>query len=399
MVLSLRRNQETGRGQHVFKLLAKPIPPCGILSGREGSCIVLSMRQLGDAVIGSGFINSLRRSNPKMTIDVLGLPRLEEAVRCFGAVRDFIHVNFPVYGHHRRDISALKETFHAIRMVRARKYDYCINLIGDLRENAIGILTGAKWNIAPVWERGHLFKRKMTDTGAALLTNCGIIIPAAYPGFYESMRYLANELGLAGLEWPRAPRREEQSKDGITIAIHPGASHPSRHWPVDRWQAVIRELRLRGDKVKILGARFERAGLLSAFSKEATDRGVEVVTEEVPSFISCLAAADALIGMDSFSVHAAYALGVPVVVLNGSADPSILTPPGGAVTSAGHLCKHFPCYYSYPCIGAKDEYICVRGIEVSAVMEALDAVVERARLRHLVQDGVNGHAGSQDLRI
>jgi len=241
MVLSLRRNQETGRGQHVFKLLAKPIPPCGILSGREGSCIVLSMRQLGDAVIGSGFINSLRRSNPKMTIDVLGLPRLEEAVRCFGAVRDFIHVNFPVYGHHRRDISALKETFHAIRMVRARKYDYCINLIGDLRENAIGILTGAKWNIAPVWERGHLFKRKMTDTGAALLTNCGIIIPAAYPGFYESMRYLANELGLAGLEWPRAPRREEQSKDGITIAIHPGASHPSRHWLVDRWQAVIRE--------------------------------------------------------------------------------------------------------------------------------------------------------------
>jgi len=387
MAFTLIGKQETSAGPLVPLLQAREIPPCGILSGREGSCLVLSLRHLGDAVIGAGVINSLQRHNPNMAIDVLGRPGLEEVIRTFSPTREYIGVEFPIFGHHRRDPGTLATTWRTVRMVRKRKYDFCINLIGDTRENAIGILTGAKWNVAPVWESGHLFKRKMTDTGAARLTNCGIVIPAIHANFYESMQYFTRRLGLGELERRSVSDRKRGADEGVTVALHPGASHPSRHWPEDKWRVLIRELHGRGYNIKMLGARGERDLLLARFGREISDHDIELVTEDVPRFVSCLAATDVLIGMDSFSVHAAYAVGVPIVVLNGSADPSILTPPGGMVTSAGHLCKQYPCYYKYPCQGTGSEYVCVRGIEVSAVLNALDGIIERGR-------GCAGDAGS-----
>jgi heptosyltransferase-3 len=264
-------------------------------------------------------------------------------------------------------------------MIRRRKYDFCINLIGDVRENIIGAMTGAKWNIAPVWSRGHLFKRKMTDLGAGLIPNCGISIPPTNASFYKSMDYFAAQLGLAGLEWRSTATRRTELRYGVTVAIHPGASHASRHWPDERWRDLMRQLRILGYNVKVVGAHHERKELLSVFRNESSDPGVTFVTEEVPGLISSIEDVDVLIGMDSFSVHAAHALGVPVVVLNGSSDPSILTPPGGMVTSAGHMCKHYPCYYKLPCKGTESEYICVRGIEVSSVMSALNVIVARGK--------------------
>ncbi len=188
----------------------------------------------------------------------------------------------------------------------------------------------------------------MTDFGARWAVNCGIIIPAIYPNFYTSLDFFARQLGLHGLEGEgRLGDRERQ--ESIMVAIHAGASHGSRLWPSEKWRLLVHLLRLRGYEVKIMGARSERAALLVAFDKELAQDKIELVTEDIAGFAFRLAGCDVLIGMDSFSVHAAYALGVPAVVLNGSADPLILTPPGGVAVSAGNLCKAYPCYYRYPC--------------------------------------------------
>ncbi len=344
-----------------------------------GSCLILLMRHLGDAVIASGVINALHRHNPSMTVDILGWPELKGVATSFSHFGEYIEIDLPVFGHHRKNLTALRTSFRAIRLVQRRDYDYCINLVGDIRENLIGRVTGAKWNIAPVWERGHLFKNKMTDRNAGWLANRGIRIPAAYANYYDSLQHFAKQLGLQSLEWRTPPVLKEGRAGVRTIALHPGASHASRHWPKGRWKALIRELHAHGYSIKALGAPSERDGLLTIFCEEIADCRIEVSTEEMPGLLLSLSEADVLIGMDSFSVHAAYALGVPVVVLNGSADPSIMTPPGGMVISAGHLCKQFPCYYGYPCRRTESEYICVRGIEVSMVMTALEAIVERCR--------------------
>jgi len=284
-------------------------------------------------------------------------------------------------------------------MIREREYDYCINLIGDVRENLIGILSGATHNIAPVWASGHLFKNKMTDVGAAYLLSCGISIPAAMPNFYQSMAHFAAVLGLPPLEG-RKISTECSSHDPPTIALHPGASHPSRHWPMKNWQQLAKLLHRRGWGVIVLGAPEEHNTLAAVFDSATIGFAVEVATHTIHGFASRLAQADALIGMDSFSAHAAYALGVPSVVLNGSADASIFTPPGSVAVSAGHLCNDFPCYYDYPCAGHVDEYICSRGIQCHDVLNALSRITPRRDAStNSVHDTTNDGTETGQFRI
>ena len=341
-----------------------------------GRCLILLMRHLGDAVIASGLINALHTHNPTMTVDILGRRELRGVAASFGHFEEYIEIDVPLFGHHRKNLGAMWAAIQAMRLVRQHKYDYCINVIGDFRENLIGKLAGAKWNIAPMWGEGHLFKKKMTDTNAGWLANWGIEIPSIYPNYYDSLEHFARQLGLQGLEWHAEPRSAKEPNVVRSIGLHPGASHASRRWPNDKWRLLARELNARGYKVKALGSPFERDGLLAAFREEISSGKLEVSTGDMPGLLSSLSKVDVLIGMDSFSVHAAHALNIPTVVLNGSADPSIMTPPGEAAVSAGHLCAHFPCYYDYPCVETEGEYVCVRGIEVEAVLKAFENAIK-----------------------
>ena len=347
--------------------------------GAGGTCLVLLLRHLGDAVIASGFVNALHANCSGMAVDILGRGNLREVSESFTAFREYISIDVPLFGHHRRDAAAIKAAYRTMHLVRKRKYDVCINLIGDVRENLITRMTDAKVTIAPRWEPGHLFKHKITDRGAAHLVSCGVAIPSKYSSYYDSMQYFANQLGMSGMVWARRPSRIDLPKETRNIALHPGASHPSRHWPGDKWKALIHELHRRRYQMTLLGSASERFTLLEIFGAEIAGCNLSVVTDEIPHFMGCLASADVLIGMDSFSVHAAYALGVPAVVLNGSADPRIMTPPGNPVVSAGHMCKRYPCYYEFPCQGTDTEYICVRGIEIETVLGALETIVSRNR--------------------
>ena len=360
-----------------------------------GSCLILLMRHLGDAVIAAGIMNALHTHNPTMTVDILGRREIRGVAASFGHFAEYIEIDVPLFGHHRRNLGAMWAAFQTMRRVRRRKYDYCINVIGDFRENLIGKLTGAKWNIAPVWGQGHLFKKKMTDTNASWFANYGIDIPSIYSNYYDSLEHFARQLGLQGLEWRGESRSAEEPNVVRFIGLHPGASHASRRWPNDKWRLLARELNARGYRVKVLGSLSERDGLLGAFSEEIASGELEVSTVEMPELLSSLSKLNALIGMDSFSVHAAHALNIPTVVLNGSSDPTIMTPPGGAAVSAGHLCKHFPCYYDYPCVGTEGEYVCVRGIEVEPVLKAFESAIrgnQETEVKHRGLHPGNGQA-------
>lgn len=334
--------------------------------------MVLSLRHMGDAVILSGLVNALQSQYPDMAVDILGRSGLQEVSRAFSCFREYIDIDLPFYGHHRRDAAALKNALRTISLLRHRNYDYCINTIGDVRENLIARLVSARTCIAPVWEPGNLFKRKMTDKWASLFPHFGVRIPPTYTSYYDSLEYFARRLGVPGLKWTKRNPVKDLTGGPFKVALHPGASHPSRHWPAEKWRAVIRELRSQGFRLTLLGSPAEREALQNEFAEEIMSLQLTLVADPIHRFMEALSDADLLIGMDSFSVHAAYALGVPAVVLNGSADARILTPPGNVAVGAGHLCPKYPCYYTFPCRKSDSEYICVRGIEIKTVLRALE---------------------------
>lgn len=348
--------------------------PFGRLSNRDERCLILSMRHFGDAVICAGFVRALQRLNPKMPVDVLGRAEHEEIFRSLCPITNYYGFDFPVFGHHARSLSAIIAAFHTLRQIRNMKYLFCINLIGDTREDLAGWLTGATWNIAPVWAPGHLFLKKITVNLPLPFANCGITIPARFQSYYASLRYFEACLSQPGIDpLAGAPcSRPKPPRQNLTISLHPGASHPSRHWPPEKWKDLMKSLAHQGYRLLLIGAPAETTTLRNAYREEIDRFGINVVTSDVHGFLSALSGTDALIAMDSFSAHAAHIVGVPSVVLNGSANAVIMTPPSSVPVSAGHLCPRYPCYYRYPCKGAEGEFLCCRGIEVQQVLDALD---------------------------
>jgi heptosyltransferase III len=361
-------NAEPGRSRTLEQML-----PAG-----AGQCLFLAMRHMGDALLWCAFLRTLREARPGLRIDILGRPQLQVVFAANCDFDEYLGIELPLFGHHRRDGGAIGNALQTLARVRRERYDVALNLIGDFRENLIGMLSGARWNVAPVWARGHLFRHKMNPSGAQWLTNAGVEVPAALESYYASMEFMASALGMPKPQWHNGrPRAAGKRGAAQAVALHPGASHPSKRWPAEKWKQLIRGLADRGYTVAMFCAPGESGDIRKEYAEEIRTVGMEILAEGVGGFMAALGSMDLLVGMDSLSAHAAYACGVPSVVLFGSSPPAVMAPPGAASLSAGAQCPHFPCYYSYPCRGRAGEYICSGGIEVAEVLSAVERLAKR----------------------
>ena len=104
---------------------------------------------------------------------------------------------------------------------------------------------------------------------------------------------------------------------GRWLAVAPGAKHPTKQWPVERFAAVARAHAERtGCGVLVLGGPDERAAIDAVCDAVAGARAwpVERPLDEVAA---ALAHCDLLLGNDSGLVHLAEAVGTPAVAVFG----------------------------------------------------------------------------------
>lgn len=338
--------------------------------------LILSLRHLGDAVVLAGVVNALRANRCDIEIDILGRRDLQAVTERFCRIREYLPVDFPVFGHHQKTFASVIDALRKLVAVRGRKYDACLNLTGDLRENLIGWMTGARVTAAPSWPAGHPFRKHVrTMTLPGIISDPVPIAPSAR-SYYAAMEDFVRQAGASPLCWPQSQARPVA--DRRVIALHPGASHDSKRWSEEKWKQLMRTLSAEGYPLRLYGARSEETQLRREYAAEIADCGVEIVTGDIAAFIASLSGSALLVGMDSFAVHAAHAQGIPTVVLHGPYDPSVMTPPSGVAISAGALCPAFPCYKGKACGNTAAKYICVRGIEVAEVAGAIAAICERS---------------------
>jgi ADP-heptose:LPS heptosyltransferase len=110
--------------------------------------------------------------------------------------------------------------------------------------------------------------------------------------------------------------------------VHPGAAHPGRRWPADRFAAVARHLAGRGHDVRITGGPAEAA--LAASIAELAGLGEEAVLAGRTSSLelaAVIAAARVVVSGDTGVAHLASAYRRPSVVLFGPVSPALWGPP------------------------------------------------------------------------
>ena len=293
----------------VVRLLARRKPTAGPVR----RILVIEFWNIGDVVLATPFLAALRQHFPEASISFLGKPHASELLQGSGLADEVTAVDIPWTRSHRRydptryDFRALLWLFASLR---ARRFDVAFESRMDPRAKVLLALTGARrrvaydlggcnWLITDAVETGRLDRHRSEDW-------LGLLAP--FGGGRASFRA---HLGVSDME--RAWAREWLRAHGIVgddriVAIHPGASSPSKRWPVERFAAVAQDLqRERAMQVVVIEDPDGYGGELSRIP------GVASIRPTLRQLMAILASVDVLVCNDSGPMHVAAAVGTPTV--------------------------------------------------------------------------------------
>lgn len=342
--------------------------------------LLLQSRGLGDAIISTSLINSLEKSFDYILVDVWVSKDIAPVFETLSKKRRCHILPLPVIKRQKIKITSFPKLVFQIYKLRKIKYDLCLNVVGDARENLLVSLVGANKTCSVVWAKSHPF-RKHIWPGLSFVISENIEIPKNCLNIYSIYEYVAMHLGCSKLaktgsnDYDLCCETADVARERKCIVIHPLAGNPSREWPFKKWNELIKMILRLDHDVVIVGELSRRDELEKEFIQWRDVQHVSIETPDIANFLKMLCEKSLLVGLDSFSIHAAHSLGVPVVMINGSNDPNIWGPPGVQVLGRGGGCKDYPCYNRPKCIGSEGEYACISTVSVSSVFEAVKNIL------------------------
>lgn len=338
--------------------------------------LLLQCRNFGDAVIGTGLIEAMADSGQRIEWHVLTRPRFAAIYANNPHVAAVHHGEFPMGSEHRFGGAEAAALLRTVLRLRRLRFERVVNTYGDLRENALGWLVSPAANCGPVWPDGHPQRRNVRQ-GLGGLLSLRVPVPADEPNLYQSIGTIAAALGADAAPRQRlydAGKRPIMQRAEPLIGLHPVASVGCKEWPAARWLGLARAIRAQGWKLALFAAPADRARVEADFAP-LLGEGTEVLSGGLVEFFGNLARLSCFIGLDSFGVHSAHAVGVPCIMLNGPNPAELVAPPGALLVDGGAGLPCHPCYAKPTCAGQAEPYRCIRGIAEAAVLDQL------ARLR------------------
>lgn len=256
--------------------------------------LFITLSNIGDAVMTTPVLDTLRRRYPAACFDLVADPRSAELFSHFPALGEIIL-------KHKK--SGLRGLLALIRQLRRRRYD----LVVDLRTDGLGYLLRC---------RRHCNKFGIQPRG-----------PHAVERHYAVLRELAEAEPPPPRLWLSAAERDYAATTlaGVPgrrwLALGPGANWPPKIWPGERFVALVAQLRDAFDAVLLLGGPGDReraAAILPQLALPAFDFCGQ---SRLLQAAALLERATVFVGNDSGLGHLASAVGTPTVTVFGPGEP------------------------------------------------------------------------------
>lgn len=265
--------------------------------------LIFKINQLGDNVVYLPVVQELRKKLIDWKITVFTSPVAEPLYRiaCPGVdVSTFITRDLNGSWRKPWQIPEL------IRKTQAIKADVC--LFGDDQGNVahlMGRLSSARVTVGPLWK--HIPFTNLLRVPVHLDSSDAVPV--------QNWKLAAAFLDLMNLSpfeslVPTAPDLSAFGRDEHrAVIIHPGASSPSKRWPLDRFITLANQLS-DSHPVHWIMQKWEKEKQLSSQVKL-----IQMSTLE--SFIRHMADSRLFIGNNSGPMNIAASLGVPSIIING----------------------------------------------------------------------------------
>jgi len=297
---------------------------------------------IGDLVCTTPAVRAVRAAFPRVRIGALVNTYNADALLGNPDVDDVYTYEKAKHAAGRSLVSTLARNASLIGRIRAARYDWAIGCgSASARLARYVLMTGAARRVGFTAGAGGGWFRSYTDP-----------LPEPGDGLHEverTFRLLA-PLGVAGAPPPmrlfpdvacvdavrRALGGAPADRSGPLVAFHISSRRPENRWPVERFVALGRVLLAHGARILLLwspgGERnvFHPGddGEAEAIRRDLGEGVLTFPTERLRELVAALSEADLVVCGDGGAMHAAAALGKPMVVIWGRTDPARWRPWG-----------------------------------------------------------------------
>ena len=327
--------------------------------------LVIRLRSIGDTVLATPVLSTLRRELPHAEIDIA----LESWVAPL--LEGFEGVGIQSIG------ADAATRLRAAARLKKRRYDAVINLHGGSTSSTLAAATLAKYRLGFSHYR---FPRTYTHLYGS---------PADLWGTTElhSVEQQLALIGLAGIKIDRGEPTSLPANDAAEASVesrldtseriallHPAAAYETKQWPAENFARAAEHLASKGFRVSAVAAANEAATLASV--RRAAKCEIASFTDlSLPELTALARRADVFVWNDSGIAHIAAAVGTPCVVIFGSSNRVHWRPWTQAPSEI--VFEKFACQ---PCPGdicrEFGEPRCILSVPVANVLTAIDRRVE-----------------------
>jgi ADP-heptose:LPS heptosyltransferase len=297
--------------------------------------LVIDFGQLGDVVLSLPALQAVRKRFPLARITVaVGKPGAE-IVGLSGYADEILSVDRVGLRDGTKVISLVR-VFKLVKQVRRSQFDFVIDLHSLSETNLLGFFSGAPTRLfsrrpprsldflsnfyprPPVEEDPR--KRHLIDRYLDVLLPLGVKDAASEPHLRTRSHDDAAVEALL--------RKAKANAGTPLVGLFPGAGHPTRRWPLEKF-AELADYLIRNDGVRVLLFLGPEEASLAREMRAAFPTGTVILDKlTIPQLAAAQARLAVFVSNDTGPMHIAAAVGTPVVVLLNKRAPASYLPRG-----------------------------------------------------------------------
>lgn len=328
--------------------------------------LIIRLSSMGDVAMTVPVVEQLRKTCPELKISILTRKGFQDF---FGGIADINFVDFDPDGAHK----GFGGIIRLYKQLRNTDIDCVADLHDVLRTKILRLLF--KMNCIPVAhiDKGRKEKRELTRRVNKRLTR----LQTTVERYRNTINRLGYEIVLSGsmprkhLPLPECIAQTTGPKNGKWIGIAPFAKHKGKIYPIPLVDRLISILNKEYERVYIFGGgQHEKSfaeGMEKRHNKVSSVIGKMTMREEM-ALISNL---DAIITMDSATMHIASLMGTPVISVWGATHPYAgfygYGQPQANAVQTDMPCRPCSVYGNKPCMFG--DYRCMTSIQPETIAE------------------------------
>src|SRR5436190_10486893 len=382
--------------------------------------LLIKPSALGDVVHTLPVLVKLRARYPAARIDWLITPQNAEIVRCHPALSNVVLFARGDFARGGRRWQAVGAFFNLLKKIRGTKYDLVIDLHGQVRSAFFALISGARVRVgfdrpikpAPTVSAEHDLKN-IASHGWRGARECSwmaythrIPIPTLDVHAIDRYLWVGTMLGLDDdppdltihLPPETVPNVERLLDErGVPasrplVVLVPGTIWETKHWTIEGFAGVARELLGSGFAVALAGTNRDqsRCRQIATASPGACDLSGKTTPADLAALIQ---RAELCVTNDSGSMHVAASLGKPMVSVFGPTNPGHIGPYGRSESVVRVNLPCSPCNYRR-LSQCPFDHACMKQVTSTMVMERVWKILATARTQEVTRQEGNGRSVS-----